>query len=84
MHDPNGMLTAGDMPENLFRRTRHLDQGGTTEDRLLQRCTVSPTDLPDLDAESGGQPRIPEVPASKKKRRPGRNSVFDDTPRRPE
>ncbi|MET9452511.1 hypothetical protein [Streptomyces cinerochromogenes] len=42
-----------------------------------QRCTVSPTDMPDLDAESGEQPRIPEVPAPKKKRR-GRNSFFDD------
>jgi hypothetical protein len=43
---------------------------------LLDRCTLSPTDLPDLDAESGEQPEIPPArPARKKK---GRNTVFDD------
>ncbi|OLZ73392.1 hypothetical protein AV521_04755 [Streptomyces sp. IMTB 2501] len=88
------MLTAGGMPEHLFRRTNgvvglleKLIQTGCrhaieiraehlTVD-LLQRCTVSPTGLPDLDAASGEQPEIPEVPAARKKR-PGRNTVFDD------
>nr|WP_024126405.1 MULTISPECIES: AAA family ATPase [unclassified Streptomyces]AHE39024.1 Hypothetical protein pFRL3_247 [Streptomyces sp. FR1]AHE39563.1 Hypothetical protein pFRL4_330c [Streptomyces sp. F2]AHE40264.1 Hypothetical protein pFRL6_177 [Streptomyces sp. F12] len=95
LNDPDGMLTAGDMPEYLFRRTNgvvglleKLIQTGcrhaieTKAEQLtidlLQRYTISPTDLPDLDAESGEQPRIPEVPASKKRKRPGRNSVFDD------
>ncbi len=92
LNDTDGMLTAGGMPEYLFRRTNgvvglleKLVQTGcrhAIETRaesltvdLLQRCTVSPTDLPDLDAASGEQPEIPQVP---KKKRPGRNTVFDD------
>ncbi|MFE2722754.1 AAA family ATPase [Kitasatospora sp. NPDC059327] len=92
LNDTDGMLTDGGMPEYLFRRTngvvgllekliqtgcRHAMETGAehlTVD-LLQRCTLSPTDLPDLDADSGEQPEIPQVP---KKKRPGRNTVFDD------
>ncbi|MFE4976436.1 hypothetical protein ACFRAR_30580 [Kitasatospora sp. NPDC056651] len=92
LNDTDGMLTTGGMPEYLFRRTNgvvglleKLIQTGcrhAIETRaehltvdLLQRCTVSPTDLPDLDADSGEQPEIPQMP---KKKRPGRNTVFDD------
>ncbi|MFF7356433.1 AAA family ATPase [Streptomyces filipinensis] len=46
---------------------------------LLNRCRVSPTDLPDLDAESGEQPTIPPIQNPPKKRAKGRNSVFDDS-----
>ncbi|WP_369184942.1 AAA family ATPase [Streptomyces sp. Y1] len=94
LNDTDGMLTAGGMPEYLFRRTNgvvglleKLIQTGCrhaieTEAEhltidLLQRCTVSPTDLPDLDADSGEQPEIPAMSAARKKR-PGRNTVFDD------
>ncbi len=45
---------------------------------LLDRCQVSPTDLPDLDAESGEQPVIPPVKTTGKKRKP-RNGTFDDS-----
>ncbi|QJS13803.1 AAA family ATPase [Streptomyces argyrophyllae] len=46
---------------------------------LLNRCRVSPTDLPDLDAESGEQPTNPPIQNPPKKRAKGRNSVFDDS-----
>ncbi|MFD4661077.1 AAA family ATPase [Kitasatospora sp. NPDC058444] len=92
LNDTDGMLTTGGMPEQPFRRTNgvvglleKLIQTGcrhAIETRaehltvdLLQWCTVSPTDLPDLDADSGEQPEIPQMP---KKKRPGRNTVFDD------
>lgn len=57
---------------------RHAIQSGgeqLTVD-VFNRCTVSPTDLPDLDAASGEQPTIP--PFAPKPRKKGRNSVFDD------
>ncbi|MFD7027443.1 AAA family ATPase [Streptomyces sp. NPDC059917] len=45
---------------------------------LLGHITVTPGDMPDLDAEAGEQPNIPpHNPAPKKKPR-GRNTVFDD------
>ncbi|MFI8989864.1 AAA family ATPase [Streptomyces antimycoticus] len=90
-----GMLTCGDMPEYLFRRTggvvgvlEKLIQRGLrlaiedgserlTKD-LLNQFTVTPGDMPDLDAASGEQPNIPpHEPTSNKKAR-GRNTVFDD------
>ncbi|MEU6956942.1 AAA family ATPase [Streptomyces sp. NPDC045714] len=45
---------------------------------LLDQFTVTPDDMPDLDAESGEQPHIP--PHEPKQKRPpkGRNTVFDD------
>lgn len=45
---------------------------------LLSRCAVSPTDLPDLDADSGEQPLIPPVKSPRKKPK-ARNTVYDDT-----
>ena len=93
LHDTTGMLTAGEMPEYLFRRTngvvgllekliqtgcRWAIQSGAEKLTIdiLQSCTVSPTDLPDLDAESGEQPLIPPTPPRRRKK--GRNTVFDD------
>ncbi|MFD9479874.1 AAA family ATPase [Streptomyces nojiriensis] len=95
LHDTEGLLTSGSMPEYLFQRTngvvglleklvqrgcRVAIEGGSerlTKD-LLSRCAVSPTDLPDLDADSGEQPLIPPVKPSPKKRQRSRNTVYDD------
>ncbi|MFE7780070.1 AAA family ATPase [Streptomyces nigrescens] len=97
LHDTEGMLTSGSMPEYLFGRTNGvvgllekliqrgcrlaIEDGSERLDAdLLNRCRVSPTDLPELDAESGEQPVIPPVknpPAKKPKR--GRNATFDDS-----
>ncbi|MFD7601793.1 AAA family ATPase [Streptomyces mirabilis] len=46
---------------------------------LFNQFTVTPGDMPDLDAESGEQPKIPpHRPTPEKKKRKGRNTVFDD------
>ncbi|WP_395298011.1 AAA family ATPase [Kitasatospora hibisci] len=93
LSDTDGMLTTGGMPEYLFRRTngvvgllekliqtgcRQAIQSGVEHLTIdgLGQCTLSPTDLPDLDAGSGEQPLIPPVPP--KRRKKGRNTVFDD------
>ncbi|MFJ6620019.1 AAA family ATPase [Kitasatospora sp. NPDC091335] len=59
---------------------RHAIQSGGERLSIdvLNRCTLSPTDLPDLDAASGEQPTIPPTPKTGAKRNPGRNTVFDD------
>ncbi|MFJ1859955.1 AAA family ATPase [Streptomyces anulatus] len=44
---------------------------------VLDRCQISPTDLPDLDAGSGEQPVIPQVRNEPGKKKP-RNTTFDD------
>ncbi len=95
LSDTTGMLTAGDMPEYLFNRTKgvvgileKLIQHGCrrameneserlTKD-LLNQFTVTPDDMPDLDAGSGEQPDIPPHEPTQKKNRRGRNTVFDD------
>ncbi|MBT2401382.1 hypothetical protein [Streptomyces sp. ISL-100] len=95
LHDTEGMLTDGDMPEYLFKRTkgvvgvleklvqrgcRNAIEDGSerlTKD-LLNQFTVTPDDMPDLDAESGEQPEIPVHKPESKKRRKDRNTVFDD------
>ncbi|MEV6579757.1 AAA family ATPase [Streptomyces sp. NPDC051582] len=95
LHDTEGVLTSGSMPEYLFQRTNGvvglleklvqrgcrvaIEEGSEwlTKD-LLNRCAVSPTDLPDLDADSGEQPLIPPVKPSPKKRQRSRNTVYDD------
>ncbi|MEU6718368.1 AAA family ATPase [Nonomuraea sp. NPDC046802] len=94
---PDAMLSAGAMPEYLFRRTggivgllKKLVQAGcryaieTGDEQitvdLLETVTLSPSDLPDLDADSGEIPAIPAArpyPATRKPSRP-RNTVFDD------
>ncbi|MEU6912826.1 AAA family ATPase [Streptomyces olindensis] len=93
--DTKGMLTDGDMPEYLFRRTggivgvlEKLIQRGlrlAIEDGserltkgLLDQITVTPGDMPDLDASSGEQPTIPPHEATAKKKPKSRNTVFDD------
>ncbi|WP_230396657.1 AAA family ATPase [Streptomyces blattellae] len=95
LHDTEGMLTSGSMPEYLFQRTNgvvglleKLVQRGcrvAIEDgserltkELLNSCAVSPTDLPDLDADSGEQPLIPPVESRPKKKSKSRNTVYDD------
>ncbi|MFB6558348.1 hypothetical protein ACFCYH_05430 [Streptomyces sp. NPDC056400] len=45
---------------------------------LLNQFTVTPGDMPDLDAESGEQPNIPPHKATPKRKPRGRNTVFDD------
>ncbi|MEU1891193.1 AAA family ATPase [Streptomyces pristinaespiralis] len=45
---------------------------------LLNQFTVTPDDMPDLDAGSGEQPDIPPHKSAPQKRRKGRNTVFDD------
>lgn len=46
---------------------------------LFNQFTVTPGDMPDLDAESGEQPKIPQhKPTDGKKKPKGRNTVFDD------
>ncbi|MEV6247948.1 AAA family ATPase [Streptomyces sp. NPDC051742] len=46
---------------------------------LFNQFTVTPGDMPDLDAESGEQPKIPpHKPSDGKKKPKGRNTVFDD------
>ncbi|WP_329165784.1 AAA family ATPase [Streptomyces sp. NBC_01527] len=45
---------------------------------LLDRCAISPTDLADLDAESGEQPVIPPVRSKPPQKARSRNTVFDD------
>ncbi|MER6031691.1 AAA family ATPase [Streptomyces sp. NPDC001851] len=46
---------------------------------LFNQFTVTPGDMPDLDAESGEQPKIPpHKPTPGKKKPKGRNTVFDD------
>ncbi|MCC8479571.1 hypothetical protein LMJ41_16995 [Streptomyces globisporus] len=46
---------------------------------LFNQFTVTPGDMPDLDAESGEQPKIPpHKPTDGKKKPKGRNTVFDD------
>jgi hypothetical protein len=45
---------------------------------LLNQFTVTPDDMPDLDAESGEQPNIPPHNPTPKKKPTGRNTVFDD------
>lgn len=67
--------------EKLIQRGCRLaieDGSERLDTTLLNRCRVSPTDLPDLDAESGEQPLIPPIKNPPKKKR-GRNTVFDDT-----
>ncbi|MCX4734099.1 AAA family ATPase [Streptomyces sp. NBC_01363] len=69
--------------EKLIQRGCRLsiEEGSERLDTaLLDRCQVSPTDLPDLDAESGEQPVIPPVKnAAAKKRTKPRNGTFDDS-----
>ncbi|MDX3486622.1 AAA family ATPase [Streptomyces sp. ID05-18] len=93
--DTTDMLTDGDMPEYLFRRTggivdvlEKLIQRGlriAIEDKserltkeLLNQVTVTPGDMPDLDAEAGEQPNIPPHKQKPPKKPKGRNTVFDD------
>ncbi|MFE7704953.1 AAA family ATPase [Streptomyces sp. NPDC057486] len=93
--DTTGLLTDGDMPEYLFRRTggivgvlEKLIQRGlrlAIEDKserltkeLLNQVTVTPGDMPDLDAESGEQPNIPSHKPKPTTKAKGRNTVFDD------
>ncbi|WP_392872717.1 AAA family ATPase [Streptomyces sp. LN499] len=45
---------------------------------LLNQFTVTPGDMPDLDAESGEQPNIPAHKPTSRKQPKGRNTVFDD------
>ncbi|MFF2514382.1 AAA family ATPase [Streptomyces sp. NPDC058086] len=45
---------------------------------LLNQFTVTPDDMPDLDAGSGEQPNIPPHEPTQKKQSRGRNTVFDD------
>ncbi|MGW6401257.1 AAA family ATPase [Streptomyces sp. NPDC055134] len=45
---------------------------------LLNQFTVTPDDMPDLDAGSGEQPHIPPHEPTQKKNSRGRNTVFDD------
>jgi hypothetical protein len=95
LHDLEGMLASGSMPEYLFQRTNgvvglleKLVQRGCRvaiegdSDRLskelLNRCAVSPTELPDLDADSGEQPLIAPVESRARKRPKSRNTVYDD------
>lgn len=64
--------------ERLLQRGCRMaiqEHGETLTESLLDRCVLSPTDLPELDADSGEQPVIPKLP---KKPKPGRNTVFDD------
>ncbi|MGW7406825.1 AAA family ATPase [Streptomyces sp. NPDC054833] len=58
---------------------RAIDDGSEqlTKD-LLNQFTVTPDDMPDLDAESGEQPHIPPHKPMPKKNCTGRNTVFDD------
>lgn len=96
LHDTEGMLTSGSMPEYLFQRTNGVvglleklvqrgcrvaieDGSERLSKELLNRCAVLPTDLPDLDADSGEQPLIPPVESRPRKKPKGRNTVFDDS-----
>lgn len=96
LHDTEGMLTSGSMPEYLFQRTngvvglleklvqrgcRVAIEGGSEQltKELLSRCAVLPTDLPDLDADSGEQPLIPPVESRPRKKPKNRNTAFDDS-----
>ncbi|QKZ18365.1 AAA family ATPase [Streptomyces chartreusis] len=45
---------------------------------LLNQFTVTPDDMPDLDADSGEQPDIPPHKPTPSKKPKGRNTVFDD------
>ncbi|QGZ47449.1 AAA family ATPase [Streptomyces sp. QHH-9511] len=69
--------------EKLIQRGCRLaieDGSERLNEALLNSCRVSPTDLPDLDAESGEQPLIPPVRnPSRKSRAKNRNTVFDDS-----
>ncbi|MFJ5847975.1 AAA family ATPase [Streptomyces sp. NPDC092903] len=56
----------------IEEQSEHLDVS------LLDRCQVSPTDMPDLDAESGEQPVIPPVRKAPGRKKKPRNTTFDD------
>ncbi|MDQ0753544.1 hypothetical protein QF034_007775 [Streptomyces africanus] len=59
------------------RRAMEDKSEGLTKD-LLNQFTVTPGDMPDLDAESGEQPDIPVHTPTPKRNPKGRNTVFDD------
>ncbi|WP_329345567.1 AAA family ATPase [Streptomyces microflavus] len=90
-----GMLTVGDMPEYLWKRTKGVvgilekliqhgcrraiaDKSERLTKELLNQFTVTPEDMPDLDAASGEQPDIPLHEPTQKKKPKGGNTVFDD------
>ncbi|MEH0420755.1 AAA family ATPase [Streptomyces sp. B21-083] len=54
------------------------DESERLTKELLNQFTVTPDDMPDLDAESGEQPHIPPHAPTPKKKPKGRNTVFDD------
>ena len=89
-----GMLTSGDMPEYLFRRTggivglleRLIEDGcaeaiGTGAEKLTPGLLDQVTiRLEDLPVRDPAAGEVPEVPKHSKTRRARRNTVFDDAP----
>ncbi|MFC9810511.1 AAA family ATPase [Streptomyces virginiae] len=74
----NGVV--GLLEKLIQRGCRLAIQDGTERltPHALNQCAVSPTDLPDLDPDSGEQPTIPPVKKTSKRKTKGRNTVFDD------